>query len=176
MYRSFFLQTRKFFIKVLVRNEFVLNVQTLDFKDMGYNLKRDGWLNSFIDVKNQFMRDDGMPWRGAREKRPEFFFIILSALMDKDDIILDWQCDVGSIFTSLFFIPLIFLCFNLFCIWLISHSFPYPHLFALSCSRRFHHCMQLHSTPYCGAWVCTLEFKRFWVDNVVCLRVSIPRG
>jgi hypothetical protein len=64
------LQTCKFFIKVLVRNESFLNVRTSDFEDMGYNLKRDGWLNSFTDLKNQSMRDDGVPWRGAREKLP----------------------------------------------------------------------------------------------------------
>jgi hypothetical protein len=70
--------------------------------DQGYNLKRDGWLNSFTDLKNQSVRDDGVPWRGAREKRPEFFSIIFSALTDKDDIILDWQCGVGSSFFSCF--------------------------------------------------------------------------
>ena len=75
---------------MLVRNEYVLNVRTSDFKNMGYNLKRDGWLNSFTNVKNQSMRDDGVPWRGARKKRPDFFSILFPALTDKDDIILDW--------------------------------------------------------------------------------------
>jgi hypothetical protein len=42
---------------------------------MGYNLKRDGWLNSFVDVQNQAVEENGVPWRGAREKRPEFFSI-----------------------------------------------------------------------------------------------------
>jgi hypothetical protein len=69
---DFFVQTRKFFIKVLVRNESILNVRTSDFEDMGYNLKRDGWLNNFADLKNQSVRDDGVLWRGACEKRPEF--------------------------------------------------------------------------------------------------------
>jgi hypothetical protein len=64
------LQTRKFFNKVLVRNASFLNVRTSDFEDMGYNLKQDGWLNNFTDLKNQSMRDDGVPWRGAREKLP----------------------------------------------------------------------------------------------------------
>ena len=36
-------------MKVLVRNETVLNVWTSDFKDMDYNLKRYGWLNNFTD-------------------------------------------------------------------------------------------------------------------------------
>ena len=63
-----------------MRNEYVLNVRTSDFKDTSYNLKRDGWLNSFVNAKNQSMREDGVPWRGAREKRPEFFSIIFSAL------------------------------------------------------------------------------------------------
>jgi hypothetical protein len=49
---------------------------------MGYNLKRDGWLNSFTDSKNQYVKVDGVPWRGAREKRPEFFSILFSALTE----------------------------------------------------------------------------------------------
>ena len=119
---------------------------------MGYNLKRDGWLNSFTDVKNQSVRDDGVPWRGAREKRPEFFSMFFSALTDKDDILLDWQCGVGLFFTSLFFISL-FVTFYFLWISFVAHSFPYPHLFAFCCSRKFHHCLPLHSTPYCGAWI-----------------------
>jgi hypothetical protein len=80
---------------------------------MGYNLKRNGWFNSFMDLKNQSMRDDGVPWRGAREKRPKFFSILLSALTDKDDIILDWQCGVGIFFHLFcfdFFISFVFGC------------------------------------------------------------------
>jgi hypothetical protein len=46
----FYLQTRKFFIKVVVRNESFLNVRTSDFEDMGYNLKRHGWLNNFTNL------------------------------------------------------------------------------------------------------------------------------
>jgi hypothetical protein len=89
---------------VLVRNESLLNVRNSEFEDMGYNLKRDGWLNSFVDVQSQSMREDGMPWRGALEKRPEFFSIIFSVLTDKDDIVMDWQCGVGMFLISLFFI------------------------------------------------------------------------
>ena len=70
-----------------MRNESVLNVRTSDFEDMDYNLKRDDWLNNFTDVKNQSIREDGVRWRGARKKRPEFLSIIFSALIDKDDII-----------------------------------------------------------------------------------------
>ena len=36
-----FVEIRKFCIKVLVHNEFVLNVCTSKFQDMGYDLKRD---------------------------------------------------------------------------------------------------------------------------------------
>jgi len=39
----------------------------------GYNLQRDGWLNTFTDEKSHDMRSDGVPWRGAREKHPVFF-------------------------------------------------------------------------------------------------------
>ena len=105
---------------MLVRNQSVLNVRTTDFEDMGYNFKRNGWLNNFTDVNNQSMRGDGVPWRGARKKRPEFFSIIFSALTDNDDIILDWQCGVGSFFTSLFSISLLFDIFISF----VFGSFP----------------------------------------------------
>lgn len=39
--------TRKFFMKIFDPNESILNVRTLDFKEEGYNLKRDGWFNNF---------------------------------------------------------------------------------------------------------------------------------
>jgi hypothetical protein len=107
-----------------VRNVSVLNVRTSDYENMGYNLKQDDWLNSFTDVKNQSMRDDRVPWRGAREKRPEFFSILFSALTDKDDIIFDWQCGVGSNLTFLSSHALVLLYSNLFHILFISRVFP----------------------------------------------------
>ena len=106
----------------------VLNVRTSDFEDLGYNLKRDGWLNSFTDVKNQTVRDDGMPWRGAREKRPEFFWIIFSALTDKADIILDWQFGVGLFFFSFCYMYLILVVF----IPSLFVTFPYQFLVLIS--------------------------------------------
>jgi hypothetical protein len=42
------------------------------------------------------MRSDGVPWRGAREKHPVFFSILLATLTDKNDVIMDWQCGVGT--------------------------------------------------------------------------------
>ncbi len=97
------MQTRKFFIKVLVRNQSILNVRSSTSEDKGYSLKRDGWLTSFTDLNNQSMRDDGVPWRGAREKRPDFFNTLFAALTDKDDIIMDWQCGVGLYLMCSFF-------------------------------------------------------------------------
>jgi hypothetical protein len=42
-------------------------------QEYGYNLQRDGWLNTFTDEKSQAMRSDGVPWRGVREKHHFFF-------------------------------------------------------------------------------------------------------
>ena len=53
----------------------------------GYNLQRDGWLNAFTD---------GVLWQGAREKHHVFFSIFLATLTDKNDVIMDWQCGVGT--------------------------------------------------------------------------------
>ena len=44
-----------------MHNESILNVRTLYFEDMSYNLKRDGWLNNFIDEKNQARKEDRVP-------------------------------------------------------------------------------------------------------------------
>lgn len=44
------------------------------------------------------MREDGLLWRGAREKCHEFFSIFFSTFTDKDDIVMDWQSGVFFIF------------------------------------------------------------------------------
>ena len=64
-------------------------------QEYGYNLQRDGWLNTFIDEKNQTMRSDGIPWRGAREKHHVFLSILFATLINKNDVIMDWQYGVG---------------------------------------------------------------------------------
>jgi hypothetical protein len=66
----------------------------------GYNLQRDGWLNAFTDEKSQTMRTDGVPWIGDREKYHVFFSIVLATLTENNDVIMDWQCDVGTHFFS----------------------------------------------------------------------------
>ena len=114
-----------------MRNEFVLNVCTFNFEDMSYNLKRDGWLNNFVDAKNQSMREDEVPWRGAREKCPEFFSIFLFVLTDKDDIIMNWQCGVGMFIISLLFFSLfsnILLSFVIVSLSIHSHFLTFAHL------------------------------------------------
>ena len=65
-------------------------------QEYGYNLQRDGWLNAFIDEKSQAMRSDGIPSRDAREKYNVFFSIIFATLTNKNDVIMDWQCGVGT--------------------------------------------------------------------------------
>ena len=113
---------------MFVRNEYVLSVRTLEVQDMGYNLKRDGWLNNFVDAKNQSMREGGVPWRGAREKGPNLFSILFSALTDKEDIIVDWQCGVGMFFIFLFFILIMFVFYSIVYFYFIFWLFSYPHL------------------------------------------------
>ena len=69
-------------------------------QEYGYNLQRYGWLNAFTDEKSQAMHNDGVPWRGAREKHHVFFSILLLSLTNKNDVIMDWQCGVGTRFLS----------------------------------------------------------------------------
>ena len=73
-----------------------LKVSDEALQKFGYNLQRDGWLNSFTEEKNQALRADGVPWRGAHEKQHEFFAILFCALTNKEDIIMDWQCGLGT--------------------------------------------------------------------------------
>lgn len=82
-----------------MRNISILKVRRTDFEESGYHLQRDGWLNSFTEENSQAMRENGVPWRGAREKRPEFFSILISTLTDKNDIVMDWQAGTGLYFT-----------------------------------------------------------------------------
>ena len=60
------LQTRKFSINVLVSINSILKAREEAMQEYGYNLQQDGWLNAFNE-KSQAMRNDGVPWRGARE-------------------------------------------------------------------------------------------------------------
>lgn len=39
--------------------------------------------------------NDGVPWIFAREKHHVFLSILLSTLIDNNDVIKDWQCGVG---------------------------------------------------------------------------------
>jgi hypothetical protein len=71
------------------------------------------------------------------EKCLEFFSIIFSSLTDKDDIILDWQCSVGSFFTSLFFMFLFFDVLISFVFGPFSIHFyilTYSHFVVIGCS------------------------------------------
>ena len=101
---TFGADSQVFFIKVFMQNDSVLDVRTTDFEEMGYNLKKDDWLNNFTEDKDQATKEDGMPLRGACEKRHEFFSILFSTLTEKDDIVMDWQCGVGLF--------IIFVCFG----------------------------------------------------------------
>ena len=65
-------------------------------QEYSYNLQRDGWLNSFIYEKSQAMRKDGVPWTGSRKKHHVFFSILIITLANKNDVIMDWQCGVGT--------------------------------------------------------------------------------
>jgi hypothetical protein len=166
-----FQQTRKFFIKVLVRNESLLNVRNPEFEDMGYNLKRDGWLNSFVDVHNQSMREEGMPWRGAREKGPDFFSILFSALTDKDDIVMDWQCGVGMFLISLF--SILNLSSQLVSFSIFSRSLTFAQLVLLGGSAPFNGILSLWSltststNPSCSPCVSptTITPHSTWAHN-----------
>ena len=42
------------------------------------------------------MRSHGIPWRGGRKKHHVFFSILLATLTDKNDVVMDWQCGVGT--------------------------------------------------------------------------------
>lgn len=125
---------------MLVRVNSVLKVWSIAFDKMGYNLQKDGWLNSFTDEKNQALSEDGVPWRGAREKRHEFYSILFSALTDKDDIVMDWQCGLGLFSTFLF---LIFYYFISLCYTFLQ--------FGSKCFRWFHYCVSCTSAPYCSS-------------------------
>ena len=103
-------------------------------QEYGYNLQRDGWLNVFTDEKSQAMRNNGIPWRGAREKHHVFFSILLSILTDKNDVIIEYQCGVGTIFFqhhlyfefSVIFVSLVSILFTSLCFRWFDCSMSLP--------------------------------------------------
>ena len=99
---------------------------------MDYNLKRVGWFNNFTDVKNQSVMEDlgEVLMKNAPSSSPSF------SLPSRTMTTLA-RSGVGLLFISLFW-SIFCLNFNSFYTCSISHSFPYPHLFAFCCSRRLH--------------------------------------
>ena len=142
-----FLQTQKSSIKVLDCVNSVLKVREEAIQKYSYNLQQDGWLNVFTNEKSHAMRNDGVSWRGAREKHHVFFSILLFSLTDKNDVIMDWQCGVGT--HSLSASSLLWIFCNFF---FTSFHTNLIHLFALggsiaACRSLERHIEALESDP-----------------------------
>ena len=98
-------------------------------QEYGYNLQRDGWLNAITDEKNQTIRFDGIPWRGALEKHHVFFSILLVIPTDNNDVVMDWQCSACTHSLSASSLLWIFRYFfftsfhtNIFCLFALGGS------------------------------------------------------
>ena len=66
-------------------------------KRSGSFLLEDDWLCNFTTEKNQLMRPDGVPWRGAREKDPRFMQIWIESLTSEGDVVVDFSASTGRL-------------------------------------------------------------------------------
>lgn len=57
--------------------------------------------------------NDTVPWRGAREKHPKFFQILIESLTKEEDIVLDWQTNTGTTLRNYHYIFATYLLFSL---------------------------------------------------------------
>ncbi len=65
-----------------------------DWVANGYSMEEDGLLNNFTTTATQRMNGD-LAWRGAREKDVAFMQILIEALSNRLDIVMDWKASTG---------------------------------------------------------------------------------
>jgi hypothetical protein len=72
----------------------------------GVDIARDDMLMNYTHPNDMAM-DDGKPWRGAREKDPRFFQILLEATSVPGDLILDCTASTGQYSIILLYLPIV---------------------------------------------------------------------
>lgn len=98
------MQCTRFWIQLFVRDgpvqsQFCIR-EGIDKQDTLYNV---------VTSDTQLMHES-VPWRGPREKNPEFVRSFIEAASQVGDIILDWNASTGkSKFALQFFTPCMFL-------------------------------------------------------------------
>lgn len=66
-----------------------------EVRDAGIDLVEDDLLHNFTTPMTQLMNGT-IPWRGAREKDPRFVQILVEAVTDPGDVVLDYNASTGK--------------------------------------------------------------------------------
>lgn len=64
--------------------------------NLGEELNGEGLLHNFTNSKTQMLKEDGCPWRGAREKDPLFLSVLFESFSKPRDVILDCTASTGT--------------------------------------------------------------------------------
>jgi hypothetical protein len=90
-------QTQRFGAYLLVKKEsskFTFSTSS-SMKDIGVDVASDEWLQNFTTRVDQAM--NGLkPWRGPREKSPDFWQMLIEASTLPGDIVLDCTAMTGK--------------------------------------------------------------------------------
>ena len=68
--------------------------RTLTTKRAGVNFEKDNMLMNYLHEDDVSMNGP-KPWRGAREKDPRFFTLLLEATSNEGDVIVDCTASTG---------------------------------------------------------------------------------
>lgn len=101
----FLWQCTRFWVQLFVRSG---NVQSKF--SIAENFEHHDYFYNFVSSDSQLMHGS-VPWRGPREKNPEFMKSFIEALSKVGDIIFEWNASTGY-----FLLLTIFFCYNFFII------------------------------------------------------------
>ena len=115
----FLWQCTRFWVQLFVRSG---NVQS-QFS-IAENFEHHDYFYNFVSSDSQLMHGS-VPWRGPREKNPEFMKSFIEALSKVGDIIFEWNASTGYFLLSFF--PTIFSFSNL-----VFHNHTHIYIYILT--------------------------------------------
>ena len=141
------MHTRKFFIKTLVRNEYILNVHISEFEE-------DVTISEMMAGSTTSLRRRTILWGRTGCLRKVFVknatsFSPSFSLASRTMTTLSWIGNVALVCSSSLYFSMFYFLLYLLHFPLISMISPY----FIWCFKRFRHCVPLHSMPYCDTQI-----------------------
>lgn len=125
-----------------------------------------------VGLTTSFMRNSKRWWKMGTLERcswetPQILLHHFSALTDKDNILMDWQCGVGLFLISFYFIFFVFHCF-IFLYLFHFPSFLYSHIFAFWFLRTYY----LTTKIFISIWTNENMWTALWMSGMMPLATT----